>query len=156
MKAFTVIGLILSMVVGAIAQGLPGGQLLSFLPTTLEGPGCYYFNIGPANPTNALIDLVNVGHIGFEITAQSTNSATTVTVAFVTFLAADYPGWPVAASNMAPQCLQTLTLHATTNLQMTSAVFDVGAYRWMSPLYITNSSFCVSNFSLRWFVKPGF
>lgn len=133
-------------------SGLPGGQRLSCVPQILEGGAATNFVIGTTNATIAPIYLGNVDHIGWEGTAQTTNTTSTVTVLFAVF--EDISGdWPTAVSNCAASSLRQMTIPATTSGVTVGTNYAVDGYQWMVPLYITNASQMVSNLTLRYFLK---
>jgi hypothetical protein len=140
------------------SYGLPGSQKLSIVPTILEGfgGGVTNFVIGTTNATVSPIALDNCRTITWEMTGQATNTTSTVSAVFALFCDTTATNWYTVATNAAVGSIRTLTFLASTGLRTESTNFDIGAYRYMIPLYITNSGQCVSNLSLRYGLKPGF
>lgn len=161
--------LMLAMAIPAPAQ-LPGGQLLSKTAVVpiMDGDTAKLFTIAGTNADVAPIYLGGVKNIGWEITAQTTNTTATLTLMLNLFDDAsqiagaggtptNWPplSWWQVASNATATSARVMTVVANTTGVTVGTNYAVDGFQWMVPLYLTNSGKMVSNLTVRWFLKPG-
>ena len=157
-KLLSTLGLAVTLALPLASQaqsyGLPGGQLLSGLPGT--NAYVYTFVIGTTNATVSPVYLGNCHSISWEFSGACTNTTSAASIVFALFNDMQSATWYTTASNCYGTACRVFTIPMTTSMITYSTNYDIGAYQWMVPLYLTNASQCITNCGLRYGIKPGY
>jgi hypothetical protein len=154
LPAVAALALLFAQTAAAQYYSLPGGQQLTGLPGT--NAYLFSFSIGGTNPTVAPVNLAGCRNISWEFKGACTNTTSAASLVFALFNDMTATDWATTVSNCTLTSLRVMTLPMTTSMQTISTNYQIDAYQWMVPLYLTNASQCLTNCALRYGIKPGF